>query len=356
MAGVHLEVVTCKLHWFSEKRTYRLALLVVVPMVGVYFINLVRGILLPFILAFLVAYLLQPMVIFLERRGLTRLLAICAVYLFMFGLVMGVAFYGFPKLISELNQLGEAIPKYTRQIQEVNDSIQLQYSRFALPDSVRMVIDQRIAHGEKGILQLVDKAAGSLLGLFSYIFSFLLAPVLGFYLLKDAEGIRKKLEGSIPTRYRADVLALVRDVDQVVKSFIQGHLMVSFIVGVLTWLGMAIIGMPFALVIGIIAGIADLVPFFGPLIGAVPAVAIGLLQSWQLAGYALLVILIVQQLESNVISPKILGDSLGLHPLVIIFVLLAGGNLYGVVGMVVAVPLAASIRVIGRYVFLKLVG
>ncbi|MDA8236186.1 MAG: AI-2E family transporter [Clostridia bacterium] len=344
------------MHWFSEKRTYRLALLVVVPVVGAYFIYLVRGILLPFLLAFLVAYLLKPMVNFLERRGLTRLLAICAVYLLMAALAAGVAFYGFPKLISELNQLGETIPEYTRRIKEINNTVQLQYDRFTLPDSVRLVVDQRIAEGEKGILRMVDKAAGSLLGLFSHLFSFLLAPVLGFYILKDAEGIRKKFEGSIPTRYRADVLALVRDVDQVVRSFIRGHLMVSFIVGVLTWLGMALIGMPFALVIGIIAGVADLVPFFGPLIGAVPAVAIGSLQSWQLAGYALLVILVVQQLEGNVISPKILGDSLGLHPLMIIFVLLAGGHLYGVVGMLVAVPLAASIRVIGRYVFLKLVG
>jgi len=344
------------LYWLYEKRTYRLALLVVVPLLGIYFIYLVRGILLPFVLAFLVAYLLKPIISFLERRGITRLLAICVVYLSMLGLAAGLAFYGLPRLIAELNQLGEAIPSYTRQVQELNNTLQRRYSNFALPDSVRVVIDERIAFGEKGILKFVDKSVGSLLGLFSHLFSFLLAPVLGFYILKDAEGISKKFEGSIPTRYRADVLALVRDVDQVVRSFIRGHLTVSFLVGVLTWLGMTLIGMPFALIIGIIAGISDLIPFFGPFIGAVPAVAIGLLQSWELAGYALLVIFVVQQLESNVISPKILGDSLGLHPLVIIFVLLAGGQLYGVVGMLVAVPLAASVKVIGRYVFLKLVG
>jgi predicted PurR-regulated permease PerM len=99
-----------------------------------------------------------------------------------------------------------------------------------------------------------------------------------------------------------------------------------------------------------------LIPFFGPFLGAIPAIAIALVQSWKLTFYVILIFFVVQQFEANIISPKIMGAALGLHPLIIIFVLLAGGQLWGILGMLIALPVAAALKVIGRYIFLKLVG
>ncbi|HEX3032252.1 MAG TPA: AI-2E family transporter, partial [Bacillota bacterium] len=145
------------------------------------------------------------------------------------------------------------------------------------------------------------------------------------------------------------------DMDQVLRGFIRGHLLVCGLVGGLSALGLYLIGVPFALLLGIIAGILDIIPFFGPILGAVPALALALLQSWQATIYTLLLFVIIQQVEGNIITPKILGEAVGLHPLIIIFALLAGGHLWGVTGMIIALPLAAVIRVAARYMLIKLV-
>jgi len=138
-------------------------------------------------------------------------------------------------------------------------------------------------------------------------------------------------------------------------KFIRGHLLVASMVGVLTSLGLALVGVKFYLLLGIIAGIADLIPYFGPIIGAIPAVGLALLNSSQQALYVLLVMVVVQQVENNLLSPKILGDSVGLHPVVVIFVLLAGGHLFGILGMLLAVPLTAILRILVNYLYTLLV-
>ncbi len=343
------------MHWALRKQTWRWALLVFAPVVLAYFLWSVRSVLLPFVLAALLAYLLAPFVAMLEERGLSRALSIVVVYATLLGVSAVMVGFGYPRLIRELNGLTEAIPLYAAKFQEIILRLQNNYSSFDLPESVRKVIDQRLAGAEDMILRLVHQSVDLLVNLFSQVLSFLLAPVLAFYILKDKDSIRSGFESLLPRKIKGDVLDLVRDTDEIVRKFIRGHLVVCLVVGGLTALGMYLIGMPFALLIGIFAGLADLIPFFGPFLGAIPAVAIGILQSWRLTLYAALVILVVQQIESSVISPKILGDALGLHPVMIIFALLAGGKLWGIVGMLVALPLAAMLRLVSRYVFLKLV-
>lgn len=343
------------MHWALRKQTWRWALLVLMPVILVYFLWSVRAVLLPFVLAALLAYVLAPLVTLLEKRGLSRTMSIVVVYTTLLGAGAVTVIFGYPRLIRELNGLTQAVPMYSSKVQEIILRLQNQYSSFDLPESVRIVFDQRLAGAEDIVLRVIHQSVNLLVSLCSQVLSFLLAPVLAFYILKDQDSIRSGLESLLPRRFKSDVLDLARDTNGIVRKFIQGHLVVCLIVGGLTALGMYLIGMPFALLIGIIAGLADLIPFFGPLLGAVPALAIGILQSWQLSVYALLVIFVVQQIESNVISPKILGDALGLHPIVIIFALLAGGQLWGIIGMLVALPLSAILRLIIRYIYLKLV-
>jgi predicted PurR-regulated permease PerM len=174
-------------------------------------------------------------------------------------------------------------------------------------------------------------------------------------MLKDSNHISTRLLNFLPVSIREEFINLWGKIDNVLTNFIRGHLLVAGIVGLLTTIGLLIIKMKFALILGIIAGLADLIPYFGPILGAVPAVVLALLDSNVQVFYVILVMIIVQQLESNLLSPKILGDSVGLHPLAVIFVLLTGGHFFGVVGMIIAVPFAAVIKIVINYAVTKMV-
>jgi predicted PurR-regulated permease PerM len=138
---------------------------------------------------------------------------------------------------------------------------------------------------------------------------------------------------------------LLTQINAVLSGFIRGHLLVALIVALISFLGLSILQVDFALLIGFTAGILDIVPYFGPIIGALPAVVIALLESPLKALYVIVLFFIIHQLESTIVSPKILGDRVGLHPLAVVFVLLAGGQLAGIVGVLLAVPVTAGFKI-----------
>ncbi|WP_366922562.1 AI-2E family transporter [Metallumcola ferriviriculae] len=334
----------------SKRLLFIVAILIVVSVAG-YMLYLIRAILPPFIIALVIAYLLNPVVKKLGDLKVPRVLAIILVYSAVITVVVILALYGVPKVVRELNRFADAIPYYTQQVQEYLRSVRGDYSRSNIPESIKQVTDETLADAEDMLIAAVQSVADSIIGLFSQVLSVIIAPVLAFYMLKDWETLGRYTFSLLPTGWREEAAFLFHEIDVVLTKFIRGHLLVAFTVGTLTALGLASIRMKFALLLGIVAGIADIIPYFGPIIGAVPAVALALLQSKYQAFYAVGVMVIVQQLESNIISPKILGDSLGLHPLVIIFVLLAGGELFGIVGMLLAVPVTAVSRILLSYFF-----
>lgn len=334
---------------------YRRLFLILVSIAGLYFMYRVRIVLVPFIFAFFIAYLLNPLVKFVEKRNLPKCWAILWVYLVVFVLSGIIIVFGVPHILNELNLLISDIPKLTAEVQSIVAHVQTRYSRFALPEGVRQIINERIINFQELLLNAVRAGMASLVKLISYLISLVIAPVFAFYILKDIEQIKNSVTLTIPRKYRSDVLAIGRDIEEIISAFLRGHLLVCIIVGVLTGFGMFLIGLDFALIIGVIAGVAELVPFLGPLIAAIPAISLALLVSRETAVYATIVILIVQQLENSVISPKILGESMGLHPLIVIFSIMAGGELYGFLGILIAVPVAATLKVILRYIYLKLV-
>lgn len=338
-----------------SKKTLRLILVGVMIVAALYLFYLVRVILPPFIMAVILAYLLHPLVETVEKRNVPKVLAILITYLSVISVVLALAFYGFPLILRELNTFAETIPDYTRQVQELLRDFYQDYRRVVIPESIRQVLNETIAGFESKMLQGVRAVAQGIINLFSQVLGLIIAPVLAFYMLKDAENISNKIVSVFPPGWRGEILSLWNQIDEVLVKFIRGHLLVALIVGILTSIGLAILKLKFALLLGIIAGLADLIPYFGPFIGAVPAVALALLQSKYLALYVVLVMIVVQQLESNLISPKILGESVGLHPLAVIFALLAGGHLFGIVGMLVAVPVTAVMKILLNYVITKLV-
>ncbi|MTI82949.1 MAG: AI-2E family transporter [Firmicutes bacterium] len=340
--------------WWREKKYYRIALLILLLAMGIYFLFLVRGIFLSFLLAVTLTYVLNPVVSAMEAKGTPRVIAILILYAVLIIISTSLILYGMPHIIKQLNQMVNVVPEYTEQVKEFSQSIQKQYAQAGIPESIRNVIDERISWIEETLLELAQRTVEGLTGIAGYIFNIVLAPILAFYLLKDVELFKEKVVKAIPFWAREDMLILGSDVHQVLNRFIRGYMTVSLIVGGLTWLSMSILGVEFPIMLGLFAGLTQIIPYFGPVMGALPAIALGLLTSKWLALKVIIAFFVIQQLEGNILSPKILGDQVGLHPLFVILVLLAGGQLFGLMGMILAVPVSAMLKVILYFSLRKL--
>jgi predicted PurR-regulated permease PerM len=224
-----------------------------------------------------------------------------------------------------------------------------------LPNQVAQVIDENLAHVEVFVVERLRVFLQTLPEMLASLSLFILSPVLAIYFLADWKRLNKGCLRLVPQKWRVEWQRLLQDINHVVRRFIRGDLIVAVVVGILTGIGVKLVGMDYALLIGIICGVFDLIPYFGPVIGAVPSILLGLTHSPIMGLKIAIVIIVVQQLESDVISPKLMGDSVGLHPLLIVFVLLAGGELAGFWGMLFSVPIAAVLRVILRHIYFRLV-
>ncbi|MEG6522490.1 AI-2E family transporter [Desulfotomaculum sp. 1211_IL3151] len=341
--------------WWKEKCTYRYLFLSLLISLILYFLYLVRGLFVPFILAVVLVYMLNPMVDRMQRRGASRVAAILILYLGVIIIVTSLLMYGVPRMVNQLERLVESIPLYTDRVKLMVLNIQHSFDHSSVPPGVQQIVDERIRWVESQLLAVVRKSIDLLMTILSNLFNVVLAPVLAFYIMKDLDLLKSWARSIIPKEIAADVFYLAKEIDFVFASFIRGHLTVVLIIGVLTSLSFMLIGLEFAAMLGIIAGVTELIPYFGPLIGAVPALAMALLHSKWMVLKVLVIVFIIQQLEGNIISPRILGQRVGLHPLAIIVALLAGGHLFGIGGMLLAVPLAAMVKIMISFVWQKLI-
>lgn len=319
-----------------------------------YFLYLSRAVLVPFVLAAAIAYVLEPPVRELERRGLPRGLAILAVYLGVSALMALAVWFFLPLLVEELNRLAEAIPEYTVRVRDFVRHMQTDYSRMPMPENVRRVLDEAIAGTEARLLNSIGDAITGLFALFASLLRVLIAPVLAFYMLRDLDDFRRRIKGFLPPATSRQWLALLHEVDGVVGGFIRGQVLVAVVVGILTGAALYLLRIRFATLLAIVAALGEFIPYFGPIVAAIPAVFVGFLTSPLKALQVLVAVTLIQQLDATVVGPKILGDRTGLHPLLVIFAVLTGGYLFGPWGLLLAVPVGAVIRVLLKHGLLRL--
>ncbi|MBS4023192.1 MAG: AI-2E family transporter [Dethiobacter sp.] len=308
------------------------------------------SVLAPFFVAIIIAYILNPLVDFLDNRRLPRYLGILLIYAIFFSLLLVVGLTTIPNLVTELNKLADRIPEYTLQFQQFLANLQSDYQRFNLPESIRQVLDQNILNLQAGVQAVVARLTEAVLGIFSHLFTILIIPLLVYYLLRDETSLKRSALLLFPKKYRRWIAKVGSEMDHTLGAYFRGMLLICFLVGLLTYVGLLLLGVDFALILGMIAGVTNIIPYFGPLIGAVPAVLIAVLHSPALALKVIIVITVVQQLESQLIAPQILGRSLGLHPLIVIFALIVGGRLFGLFGLIFAVPFTAMLRILFKHV------
>jgi len=329
----------------------RYLLFLVAVIATIYFLMQVREVLVNFALGAILAYLLYRPVIAVEKRGVKRVWAILLIYIVAIVIISLLLTFAVPGIVRELRDIADVVPRYADQAQDVANKI----DEIPVPGQLGKIWDENVNQVKNYIFKGVKNFVDSLFSFFGMIFALIFSPILSFYIINDWEKIKDGFLDSLSPRLKREVTVVFNNIDQVLIEFLKGHLLVAVLVGTLIGTSAGILGVKFPLLIGLISAVTNLIPFFGPIIGGIPAIAIALSQSIKLAIYMGIAIIIVQQLEGNIITPRIIGDRLGLHPLIIVFSLLAGGELFGIWGMLFAVPAAAVLKVLVGWAFLKAV-
>lgn len=306
-----------------------------------------------FLAAVLLAYLLDAPVKFLEKQNCPRLMAISLIYALLLILLIFLGVWAIPVLNTQAAELGEALPEYIGRIKAIAEQINSYYQHLQLPEEIQEVFSDWFGNAKTAAGDFLQRFLNGIIPVLSSSFVWFLVPIISFYLLKDKEILQKFFWQLLPLRHKNEEKAFLGELHQVAMNFLQGSLLVGSIVGLLTAIGLWLAGIDFALIFGLIAGICNIIPYFGPIIGAVPAVVFAFFQAPGKALLAVVVMVIVQQVESHFITPKIMGDKLGLHPVVVMFALLAGGKLIGFWGLILAVPLAGMLKIIFKFIIGK---
>ncbi|WP_053959268.1 AI-2E family transporter [Sulfobacillus thermosulfidooxidans] len=339
----------------SPVKFFRLGLLAVFVLGSLMLLWAARVVLLPFIFAIVLAYLLAPLVELFVKHRMHRVPAILLAYALVGLFITAMIVYMVPLWIQETVKMIHLIPSLTKQLQWTWNYWLMRFHQAPIPSSVRKAIDEAGVRWENKLFTLSKQLVTAIFGVLPGILSVIISPILAFYLLKDMNRIRARFWQVVPVDWQPSVYVLALDIDRALNGFIRGQLLVALFVGILSGLWVQILGIPLSLLIGAIAGFTDVIPYVGPIAGAIPAVVLGLEQSPLKALYAILGFVAIHQLEGTVIGPKVMGDSVGLHPLVVIFAILAGGEIGGVAGLLLAVPSAAVIKVILGHLYRRLI-
>ncbi|OEF98934.1 AI-2E family transporter [Vulcanibacillus modesticaldus] len=314
-----------------------------------FFIVFLKTLLLPFFIAIIISYLLHPIVTMLHNKGIPRSLAVLIIYFIFFGSLAIISFNIFPLLVAQIKDLGEQLPDIIGKLDRWLDGIRHDHLN-PLPDSFQEGIDNSLENLEKRISESFSNITTWISNTIEVIITIFLVPFVAFYILKDYQILEKTIITLVPKRKRKEMIRLARDIDDALGNYIRGQLIVCMIIGVLAYIGYLFVGLPYALLLALIVGITNIIPYLGPFIGATPAVLVALSVSWQLAIKIVIVNLIVQIIEGNVVSPQVVGRRLHIHPLFIILSLLIGGQLAGIAGLILAVPVFAIIKVIIQHI------
>lgn len=337
---------------FLTARHWRYLLVIGIVVALLAFFYTVRSVFSIFVLGAVLAYLLYRPVLYLESLGLNRGWAIIVVYLILFGSLAALLITAVPAMLTELKSLVASVPQYADQIQQAIKGIEA----IEIPDKLSATLNKNLNTMEASLYSSISNFFLAFYNFLSKLFAIIIAPILSFYMIYDWDKIREAFLRLLSPGSRREIIILFERIDEVLIGFIRGYLIVSLFVGILTGLVAFILGVSFPVLIGFVAALTNLIPYFGPFLGGIPAVGIALTVSTRTALYMTIAIVVIQQVESSIITPKVIGNEIGLHPLLIVFVLLAGGQLFGIWGMLLAVPITAILRELFSWVHLRLVG
>ena len=351
--------------WFSSPtQRYRVLLIGAMLVLCLWIIIAAWTALVPFVLGALLAYILLPAVnfcdqhslAFLRRKGWSRPLAIIVVYLIVFGLIAATLSSFIPLVTEQAKRLYELAPSYLQQIGR------LYTGDFAdildnVPPEIRAAVEANLQKAGDTLTEAIQTGVGVTLKTVSQTVSFVIGmiiiPFWVFYVLNDDIKVRRGFYSIVPEKARADVHCVVMIINDLLSAYIRGQLLLCFLVGSMVTVVLLIFGLDFAVLLGTLAGIFELIPILGPYLGAIPAVLIALMNRPTQAFWVALSFAAIQQLENVFLVPRIAGNAVRFHPAIVMVVVIVGSEVAGLWGMLLGVPVAAVIRDVFQYLYLR---
>ncbi|WP_046174223.1 AI-2E family transporter [Domibacillus indicus] len=314
---------------------------------------------LPVILSIVGYYLLSPLVNLLQRYKVKRGWAILLVFIALSGIITILFSTILPFLRDQTEALIASFPGYARELgMDIdmwarNSPLEAQYMEISknLQTNAEQFLGSITQNFSDVAGQALDSITGVIATLTNFIVSLVTVPFILFYLLKDGHKLYGGFLHVLPPKMRGRTGAMLIEMDEQLRSYIQGQMLVSLCIGIMMYIGFLIIGLDYALLLAAIASVTSVVPYLGPVIAITPAIIIAIVTSPLMVVKLALVWTVVQLLEGKFISPQIMGKSLQIHPVTIIFVLLTAAHLYGVIGVLIGLPVYALLKVFVQYMF-----
>jgi predicted PurR-regulated permease PerM len=314
-----------------------------------------HAILTPFLVGALIAYLLDPAVQFLNRKGVNRSLAVLLIFgvFALFSIIASVLIV--PILVGQLINFVFQLPEYVHWLYESISMVLTQYFGVSIDsldiEKIKRVVQENWQSAGQLLTNFFIRISGSTLGLILAVTNYVLVPIVAFYFLRDWDRFTDSVDSLIPRKFEPTIKTILTECDEVLGSFIRGQLVVMFLLGVIYSTGLAIVGVELALFLGMLAGLASVVPYLGAFVGILSASLAAFMQFQDIMPviYVLMVFATGQFIESFFLTPLLVGDKIGLHPVAVNFAIMAGGQLGGFTGILIALPVAAVLMVLVRF-------
>jgi predicted PurR-regulated permease PerM len=328
-------------------------------LLGLYVILKVMPIYFPIIVAMVVAFILNPLVNYISRikfgrsqKQISRSIAVLGAFLLMTLLLLIVGTFVLLPFIHEFDKFIIDLPKLIIKIQDIAMNIQQRASLLDFPANIHTLIEQTIASAASFSADLARRILQAVFGFASSIVELVVVPVLAYYFLKDWSILKEKIIALFTVESRGKVRKIIEEMATVISAYIRGQVIISIIIGLFVFSGMYLLGVDYPLVLGLLAAGTESIPIIGPIIGSVPAIMLAYLISPILAFKVIIFYIAVQLIENHIVVPNIMGHTIDLHPVVVIISLLIGSQLWGIIGMMLAVPAAAILRVLIRQLWI----
>jgi len=319
------------------------------------FLWLLNDILLPFLAGMALAYFLDPVADWFEKKGTSRLVAVTIILLLFVLLFITSLVVVVPVLGNQISGFLERLPSLVSQLQSLLTTSQIGWLRDMIDvedGAIQDNLNPLITEGAGWLTTVLKRVWAGGQALLDVVSLLVVTPVVAFYLLLDWDNMIARIDGWLPLKQRATIRGIMRDIDGVVAGFVRGQGTVCIILGIFYAVALTLIGVNFGLLIGLFSGLISFIPFVGSIVGFLLAIGVSLVQFWPEWIPILLaagVFVFGQFVEGNFLQPNLVGNSVGLHPVWLMFALFAFGSLLGFTGMLIAVPTAAAIGVVVRF-------
>lgn len=311
------------------------------------------------VISIILAYIINPLVSYLETKKISRRSGVLIVYV-GFVLIFVVLFLVvLPKTIQELRNLFTSLPNLVNDVNlrildsadHIEKVTNIDMSRIL--KNIQDGIEQYLNSIQTGLVERLRSMASGMYAAFGRMVSFVLVLILTYYFTVDKNRIKVKLYKLIPSNYRSDILYLGSEINAAMLEFVKGKLLLAVIVGVMTTIMLLILGVNFAVAIGLITIVADIIPYIGPFLAFIPAFFFSVMDSWTKAIWVSIFFVFLQWAENNLFAPKILGKRTGLHPAVVLLCIVIGGGTFGVIGMILSVPVFSILTILKNFTMMK---